>query len=74
MKTREAVSQEKLRGGFYSPDVLVDLCLDRSSELLHGVDDLRVLEPAAGDANARSAVAASALSRSLANLSASRSA
>jgi len=43
------VSAEKLRGGFYSPDVLVDLCLRRSADLLRGKRDLRVLEPAAGD-------------------------
>ncbi|TFB59647.1 SAM-dependent methyltransferase [Cryobacterium sp. Sr3] len=49
MRTRNEVSDEKLRGGFYSPDVLVDLCLRRSADLLRGRQDLRVLEPAAGD-------------------------
>lgn len=49
MRTRNLVSDEKLRGGFYSPDILVDLCLRRSSDLLHGRHSLRVLEPTAGD-------------------------
>ncbi|KQQ06412.1 MULTISPECIES: Eco57I restriction-modification methylase domain-containing protein [unclassified Rathayibacter] len=49
MRTRDVVSAEKLRGGFYSPDVLVDLCLGRSSELLRGKQHVRVLEPSAGD-------------------------
>ncbi|WP_298742972.1 hypothetical protein [uncultured Microbacterium sp.] len=49
MRTREEVSDEKLRGGFYSPDVLVDLCLARSRALLGGRTGLRVLEPSAGD-------------------------
>jgi adenine-specific DNA methylase len=48
MRTREAVSAEKLRGGFYSPDVLVDLCLRRSEELI-GDRSVRVLEPSSGD-------------------------
>lgn len=49
MRTREQVSDEKLRGGFYSPDLLVDLCLERSRALLADRDGLRVLEPSAGD-------------------------
>jgi adenine-specific DNA-methyltransferase len=49
MRTREDVSDDKLRGGFYSPDALVDLCLDRATFLLGDRSDLRVLEPAAGD-------------------------
>ncbi|WP_279305352.1 Eco57I restriction-modification methylase domain-containing protein [Propionibacterium freudenreichii] len=43
------MSDDKLRGGFYSPDVLVDLCLARVSALLSPISKLRVLEPAAGD-------------------------
>ncbi|MFD7386193.1 Eco57I restriction-modification methylase domain-containing protein [Streptomyces anulatus] len=43
------MSDDKLRGGFYSPDVLVELCIRRSAELLDGRSDLRVLEPSAGD-------------------------
>lgn len=49
MRTRDEVSDDKLRGGFYSPDVLVDMCLARSRDLLSHRTDLRVLEPAAGD-------------------------
>ncbi|CEI47062.1 M.AcuI [Propionibacterium freudenreichii] len=49
MRTRDEVSDDKLRGGFYSPDVLVDLCIKRSVELLGGRTGIRVLEPAAGD-------------------------
>lgn len=49
MRSRDETSTEKLRGGFYSPDVLVDLCLRRSAELLRGRSGLRVLEPSAGD-------------------------
>ncbi|WP_280476841.1 class I SAM-dependent methyltransferase [Nocardia farcinica] len=43
------MSHDKLRGGFYSPDVLVDMCIKRSVQLLGGRKDVRVLEPAAGD-------------------------
>jgi adenine-specific DNA-methyltransferase len=49
MRTRDEVSDDKLRGGFYSPEVLVDMCLARSKELLAGRTNLRVLEPSAGD-------------------------
>lgn len=49
MRTRIEVSNDKLRGGFYSPDVLVDMCLERSRELLAGRTGLHVLEPSAGD-------------------------
>lgn len=49
MRGRNDVSDEKLRGGFYSPDVLVDLCLKRSKELLGPRSGLRVLEPCCGD-------------------------
>lgn len=43
------MSAEKLRGGFYSPDLLVDLCLDRIALLTKGQTGLRLLEPSAGD-------------------------
>ncbi|EDY42923.1 Eco57I restriction-modification methylase domain-containing protein [Streptomyces sp. SPB074] len=49
MRTRDEVSDDKLRGGFYSPDVLVELCIRRSAELLEGRSGLSVLEPSAGD-------------------------
>lgn len=49
MRTKDSVSPNKLRGGFYSPDVLVDLCIKRASELLGQKTNLRILEPSAGD-------------------------
>lgn len=49
MRTRELVSAEKLRGGFYSPEPLVAVCLDRVLELARDREDLRLLEPSAGD-------------------------
>lgn len=49
MKTRTEVAPEKLRGGFYSPDPLVDRCLDRVAELTRDRQGIRVLEPSAGD-------------------------
>ncbi len=49
MKTRTEVTAEKLRGGFYSPDPLVDLCLERIDQLTNGRIGLRLLEPSAGD-------------------------
>ncbi len=48
MRTAEQTSAARLRGGFYTPDALVDLCLRRVGELVpRGA--LRVLEPSAGD-------------------------
>jgi adenine-specific DNA-methyltransferase len=49
MKTRSDVTADKLRGGYYSPDELVDRCLDRICELTAGNGQLRILEPSAGD-------------------------
>lgn len=49
MKIISEVSDEKLRGGFYSPDALVDVCLDRVFDIVGGREHLRVLEPSAGD-------------------------
>lgn len=49
MQTRDQVTLDKLRGGFYSPDVLVDLCLERAAATLGGRSDIRVLEPSVGD-------------------------
>lgn len=48
MKTAGNVSAEKLRGGFYTPDPLVDLCLERAADLAPP-GDLTVIEPSAGD-------------------------
>lgn len=49
MKTRDEVTADKLRGGFYTPDDLVDLCLTRIASLMRGRSRLRLLEPSAGD-------------------------
>jgi adenine-specific DNA-methyltransferase len=49
MKISTEVSSDKLRGGFYSPDALVDVCLDRVFDLTGGREHLSVLEPSAGD-------------------------
>lgn len=49
MQTAEQVDADRLRGGFYSPPSLVNLCLDRISDLSRGGSGLRLLEPSAGD-------------------------
>lgn len=49
MKTSEQVTRDKLRGGFYSPESLVSVCLDRVLDLLGGRGDVDLLEPSAGD-------------------------
>ncbi len=49
MKPASEVSAAKLRGGFYSPAQLVQLCLDRVHALLGDACELEVLEPSAGD-------------------------
>ncbi len=49
MKTRDNVSPEKLRGGFYTPAALVAHVLRRVDVLAAGMGPLRVLEPSVGD-------------------------
>ena len=49
MKLRGEVSSDKLRGGFYTPAALVDFCWRRAAALVDGSQDIRVLEPSAGD-------------------------
>lgn len=49
MKLRTELTPDKLRGGFYSPDSLVAICLERIAELSSGRTGLRLLEPSAGD-------------------------
>ncbi|MGO9322265.1 MAG: SAM-dependent methyltransferase [Solirubrobacteraceae bacterium] len=49
MKIRAPVSAERLRGGFYTPRGLVELCLQRAAGLLEGETAIRMLEPSAGD-------------------------
>lgn len=49
MKLIDEIDSQKLRGGFYTPDAVVDACLERVSLLLNGNPEVRVLEPSAGD-------------------------
>lgn len=49
MRTRDLVTDDKLRGGFYTPQPLVMRCLDRVRELVDGREGLQVLEPSVGD-------------------------
>jgi len=49
MKTLHEVSSNKLRGGFYTPIPLVDMCLDQVATLCGPTENLRVLEPSVGD-------------------------
>lgn len=49
VKTSREVTPDKLRGGFYSPNSLVQVCLNRAQSLLTGDGPVRVLEPSAGD-------------------------
>ena len=49
MKLARDVSPEKLRGGFYSPNELVDVCWANAFNLLRGREGLRALEPSVGD-------------------------
>lgn len=43
------MTADKLRGGFYTPDDLVDLCVSHIASLMRGRSRLRLLEPSAGD-------------------------
>jgi len=49
MKLLSEVSAQKLRGGFYTNDELVDWCLRRVAALTDVSKGLHVLEPSAGD-------------------------
>jgi adenine-specific DNA-methyltransferase len=49
MKSRAELSARKLRGGFYTPEPLVQLCLERLLALLPAQGKLSVVEPSAGD-------------------------
>lgn len=49
MKLANQVSDDKLRGGFYTPPDLVAACLDRILDQAGGRRKLRVLEPSCGD-------------------------
>ena len=49
MRPSELETAEKLRGGYYTPGLLVAHCLERLLPLLADSDDLRILEPSVGD-------------------------
>lgn len=49
MKTSDQVTADKLRGGFYSPQPLVDICLSQALHLVGSREALAFLEPSAGD-------------------------
>lgn len=70
MKTISEVSAEKLRGGFYSPDPLVQICLDRILALTQGRQGLHLLEPSVGDGAFLRAFRGHSLSRRIAQVTA----
>lgn len=49
MRTQDAISFDKLRGGFYTPESLVRICLDRIVSLNGHKEELAILEPSLGD-------------------------
>ncbi len=49
MKLSSEVSGEKLRGGFYTPPCLIEVCLDRIRALGNWQNGATVLEPSVGD-------------------------
>lgn len=49
MKLISEVGSDKLRGGFYTPDFVVDYCLQRLKSLMGATKISTLLEPAAGD-------------------------
>lgn len=49
MKISTEVSEDKLRGGFYTPAALVDVCLNRVATLNKRQGNLTILEPSVGD-------------------------
>ncbi len=49
MKLSTEVSSDKLRGGFYTPAPLVNVCLNRVAALKKSQKKLTVLEPSVGD-------------------------
>jgi adenine-specific DNA-methyltransferase len=49
VKVRAEVSSTKIRGGFYTPESLVQACYQRVFEVLPNGDGLSLLEPSAGD-------------------------
>lgn len=65
VKTRNEVTAEKLRGGFYTPRGLVDFCVERVVALAPAGSRLRVLEPSIGDGAFVTGLAESVLGTSI---------
>lgn len=49
MKLASELTADKLRGGYYTPDFVVDACVHRAQSLIGPVTHLSILEPSAGD-------------------------
>jgi adenine-specific DNA-methyltransferase len=49
VRTATQVSSDKLRGGFYSPQELVDVALSQALHLIGSRENIALLEPSAGD-------------------------
>jgi len=49
MRSISEVTEDKLRGGYYTPDFVVDSCVNRVQSLLGPVSNPSILEPSAGD-------------------------
>lgn len=67
MKTLDETSNDKLRGGFYTPLPLVNVCLDRIARLNGQRADARILEPSVGDGAFLRGLAAHPLSANVKN-------
>lgn len=65
VKTRNEVTADKLRGGFYTPRDLVDFCIERAAALAPAEARLRVLEPSIGDGAFVTGLSESALAASV---------
>lgn len=49
MRLASELTSDKLRGGYYTPDFVVDACIRRAQTLLGSMDAVSILEPSAGD-------------------------
>jgi len=49
LKLSNEVDEQKLRGGFYTPDWVVDACWENVDGLLNGTKNIKALEPSAGN-------------------------
>lgn len=49
MRLASELTADKLRGGYYTPDFVVDVCIQRAQSLIDPVPEVTILEPSAGD-------------------------